>query len=468
MKDATTKESATGSEESENSQPIPVPDPEIESNLENTQPETETKLRDFLLEGLSSSHPAIPGKRTFHLHVLMSTERRCSTLFPYASGRRRPKVKVLAKDIVVILSEGKEKVEEEGKGRDRVMICGIEAALYRIPQTTSGILYVSKVDSTGYGTKPNVTGVLVRRLISYFIDEWMDGDRVRYLWVQLFARAQGEYLFLGSKSWKGKRILGDVGLCGWWKRCLGDIKGQEGEVRMRRWYLMAGLSETEAEEALGAGEGGNKGVWEYGHPYGQKEVPLPCPEGEEGEGYLGRIIPNFEDDPKSRFLEELGNDEVVRMRSPERKRARIEKEGEGEKRKGGEMGKVGVEEFWERMGFRQECVSGAVTGFYTVLAWRGTKRVRKGNIVGEVREKTVERILGLLKSGLIEFSCEEKAKKATLIVENTIRGLCESVYDEHVYGGVSINNPVKIDLNLKITSTGELSHVTKLVPRRKK
>ena len=467
MKDAT-KESTSGSTESENSQPLPVPDPKIERKLEKaaeTPPGVQTKLRDFLLEGLLSSHPAIPGKRTFHLHVLMSTERRCSTLFPYASGRRKQKVKVVVKDILVILSEGKEKVEE-GTGRDRVMTCGIEAALYRIPQTTSGILYVSKVDSTGYGTKPSVTGVLVRRLISYFIDEWMDGDRVRYLWVQLFARAQGEYLFLGSKEWKGKRILGDVGLCGWWKRCLGDIKGQEGEVRVRRWYLMAGLGETEAEAALRSGEGGKKGVWEYGHPYGQKEVPLPCPAGEEGEGYLGRIIPKFEDDPKSRFLEELGNDEGGRMRSPERKRARLEKEGEGEreKRGGGEILKVGVDEFWERMGFRQECVSGAVTGFYTVIAWRRNERgVVEREVEGEVSWKTVERILGLLKSGGTDFSSEEKAERGTFMVENTIKGLCSTVYDEHVYGTVSINNPYPVKLTGR-----ELSHVTKLVPRRKK
>lgn len=442
---------------------------------------TEVNLRDYLLAGLSSS--GVPGRRKFHLHVLVGGERRCGTLYPYASGRKQ-KVRVGLRDVVVVLSE-----EREGA---RVITCGIEAALYRIPETSSGILYVSKVDSTGHGMKPSVTGVLVRRFVGFFVDgetrnRWIG---VRNMWVHVFARAQGEYLFLGSKGWKGKRVLGDVGLCGWWKRCLGDVGGSSG---VRRWYMMAGLSEGEAEEALRE----KAGKWEYGHPYGQKEVPLPCPG---GEGCLGRMIPCFEDDPKSRFMDELANDEGGVVRSPEKKRRRIDG-GEQKARVPGELGKVGVDEFWERMGFRQECVAGAVTGFYTVLAWGsgdesgdGIGKPRRG----EVSDKTVQRVIGLLKSGGIDFSTEERAERATEVVESTIKGLCEGILYEPEIGDrektperrtaavVELTpNPfpepvASLDTYLdyiygrtesegssSIISPAEASHVTTLVPRRK-
>jgi regulator of Ty1 transposition protein 109 len=455
-----------------------------------SQTRTETNLRDFLLDGLSSSQPGIPGRRTFHLHVLVGAERRSGTLFPYASGRKKQKVRVWVRDVVVVLSEEKEEGKDEDVGA-RVMTCGIEAALYRIPQTSSGILYISKVDSTGHGMKPSVTGVLVRRFVSFFVggevrDGWLG---VKHLWVHVFARAQGEYLFLGSKGWKGKRVLGDVGLCGWWKRCLGDVGS--GEERVRRWYVMPGLSESEAEEALREEKG--KGKWSYGHPYGQKEVPLPCPE---AEGHLGRIIPSFEDDAKSRFLDELANDEGGVLRSPERKRARVEKVV------GGEIGKVGVDEFWERMGFRQECGAGAVTGFYTLLVWGesegGSGKARRG----EVSDKIVQRVIGLLKAGGIEFSTEHKAERATEVVESTIKGLCEGIYYEpdsdarektperrtqhvladltpnpfpepvasldtyydYIYASRMIDNPVPI---ISSNTPVHPSQVTKLVPRRK-
>jgi regulator of Ty1 transposition protein 109 len=500
------------------SSPLPVQNPIIHPKIEKgkapqtqtetqTQINTEIKLRDFLLDGLSSS--PIPGKRRFHLHVLVSAERRCGSLFPYASsdGRRKQKVRVGVRDIVVILSEEKGNQDDDTRP-GRVITCGIEAALYRIPQTSSGILYVSKVDSTGHGMKPSVTGVLVRRFLSFFVDveargRWMGGDTVKNLWVHVFARAQGEYLFFGSKEWKGKRVLGDVGLCGWWKRCLGDV-GDEDEgrgVRIRRWYLMPGLNEREAEEALGKRDG--KGKWEYGHPYGQKDVELPCPPGDdgEGEGYLGRVIPYFEDDPKSRFLDELANDEGGLLRSPERKKPRLEKSS----KRVGEIGRVGADEFWERMGFRQECVAGAVTGFYTMVVWGGCEGEGSEGAIGkakrgEVSDKIVERVLDLLKCGVVEFSTEEKAERATEVVENAIRGLCEGIYYrteiedrektperktqpqlsdltpnpfpepvasldtyyEHIYGVRTTEHAVAI-----ISRSMGSSHVTRLVPRRK-
>lgn len=348
-----------------------------------------TGLRDHLLEALSRH----PGRRTFHVHVLVSAPEKTSELYPYATPRVR---KVYLQQVLVILSE-----EEEGKAR--VIVAGIEAAVYRIPQTSSGILYVSKVDSTGQAAAPSPTGLLVRSFVGYYVNPKTRPIEARYLWVQLFARAQEQYLFLGSKEWKGKKALGDVKLCGWWKTCLErvveQVEGDE-DVKVKMYYVLPGYSEREAEEMI-RNKGGRK--WEYGHPYDQTEVPMPCPEGRERP--LGRTIPHFEDDAKSRFLDEMGS----------------------------EMERVSNEEFWERMSFRQECAAGAVTGYFTVVVWGGG--TRPGSETGQVSRELKKRIMGMLGSGM-DFSSPERAARATAMLERMCDGFGE------VHGTVGTNNDV--------------------------
>ena len=43
------------------------------------------------------------------------------------------------------------------------------------------------------------------------------------LWLQLFARAQGQYLFPNSSEYEGKKPLTDVKLCSWWKRMFSEV-----------------------------------------------------------------------------------------------------------------------------------------------------------------------------------------------------------------------------------------------------
>ena len=385
-----------------------------------------------------------------------------------------------------------------------MIVAGIQATVYNIPLTSSAILYISKVDSTGQASAPSPTALLVRSFIRYYVDPKTRPVDATYLWVQLFARAQDQYLFLGSKDYQAKKPLGDAKLCGWWRACLARAVQDIQDVSVKMYYLLPGYNEKEAEDMLRCAEA----KWEYGHPYSQKEVPMPCPLPSGGEDTedgrnLGRFIPYFDDDAKSRFLDEIGCS--TELRSPQKKK---NTEKEEPNRPLGEMARVSTDEFWERMSFRQECVSGAVTGFFTVVVWCSKPRSRSipplAPQAGQVSPQINKRIITLLCSGL-DFSTEEKATKGTELLESTIRGLCEGLvpvvatttttdderpktperklhghvpdvspnpfaepitsletYHQHIYGKVTTANEIST------RKSEESSRVTKLEVRRKK
>jgi len=386
---------------------------------------------------------------------------------------------VYAQDILVILSEqgvkdestitptieqadkGKDenadassssKIKEEGGGGGelvppRVIVTAIEATLYNIPHTSSAIFYVSKVDSSGQASAPSPTAALVRALLKYYVDPATRPVDAEHLWVQLFARAQSQYLFPDSADFEGKKPLSDTKLCAWWRRVLTrvvvDLMSDEEKVREREmdakmYYILPGYGEEEAEHTLriaGVPLPESKVAWKYGHPYSQKNIPHPCPTPTEGHN-LGHYIPSFDDDPKSRFIDEIAYTTDGEIKSPQRKRARTLDGSTSRTRAAteqptaegplGELGKVSPDEFWERMSFRQECVAGAVTGFFTVIVT--CKRGGGGAECGEtglVASQVNKRVLTTLTG--VEFSTVERARKATETVEAAIRGLCEGI-----------------------------------------
>jgi hypothetical protein len=114
-----------------------------------------------------------------------------------------------------------------------VLIVALQAYLYTVPSSSLSILYISKVDTSGYSTsRLSLTKKLMTTFISYHLDAGRVSNRVQ---VALFARSQGQYLFPNSVQGGGKRVGGGLKLCGWWKgvyeevvRCL-RAKGGKGE-----------------------------------------------------------------------------------------------------------------------------------------------------------------------------------------------------------------------------------------------
>ncbi|KAH9851580.1 histone acetylation protein-domain-containing protein [Lenzites betulinus] len=414
--------------------------------------ESRRALRDKLLAALAD----LPGTRTFHVHVLTSSPRKHNGLFPYV----RPRPRAYLQDVFILLSE------QATPDAPRVLVTALEASIYHIPATASCVLYVSKVDASGHASAPAPTATLVRAFLTFYADPATRPLAVRTLWVQLFARAQGQYLFPNSAQWEGKRPLSDVRLCAWWRRIFGDVAAEVqrrlgGGGKVGLWYVLPGYGELEATHTLGRAFSGaednaaGRVQWKYGHPYSQTDIPLPC-RGSQDAGetpHLGHFIPWFDDDPKSRFIDEVAlitNSEGVR--SPERKRPRAstgsgetranrEKERE-EKEKSkderpypsGELAQVSADEFWERMSFRQECVAGAVTGFFSmgihtppaadVAADKTSQPSPLAPQPGQIAPRMVRRIVATLMNQH-EFSTRERAVRATETLESAIKGLCE-------------------------------------------
>lgn len=425
-------------------------------------------LRDILLDALRT----LPGTREFHIHVLQSSPRRNTSLFQFA----KPRPRAYVQDVLVLLSE------QANPDAPRVLVTAIEGNLYHIPSTSSAILYVCKVDSTGQTSGISPTRALVRAFLNYYADPTTRPINTRHLWIQLFARAQGQYLFPNSAQFEGKRPLNDVKLCAWWKRVLSQVALDVADATnspssntpnspaspltttIKAYYVLPGYSQLEAEYSLKVVS--SDVAWEYGHPYTLQKSCLPCPPDTQFRN-LGHYIPYFDDDPKSRFLDEIAYTTGGEVKSPVRKRARTatsadyakqrdsvdddkdrEKDNGKEKEKDdrplGELGKVTPDEFWERMSFRQECVAGAVTGFFTLVVstmaqtqkteGEGQSRPQLQHVApsplepqpGQVSSQINKRILTALTTG-VEFSTAERAIKATETLENTIKRLCEGI-----------------------------------------
>ena len=416
-------------------------------------------LRDSLLDALKS----LPGTREFHIHTLVSLPSKSQELFPYVSPRPR----VWEQHIIVLASE------QTSVAQPRVFVTAVEAYFYVIPSTRSGILYISKVDSTGQGHKPSPTSTIVKQFIQFYVDPDTrpnlggTSSLAEHVWVHVFARAQGQYLFPNSAHFHGKKPLSDVKLCGWWKSIVTSVVEQlskrgarkEGE-RIRLWYLLPGLNELEAFQALrstsstslnpSTGSDPSSITWTYGHPSTQKfddvdAILLPCPTDDKGGvsdgGYnLGRFIPSFEDDPKARFMDEIAhttNTEVVK--SPVRKKAKkapdegVHEVGKKDGSWMGELEKVTPEEYWERMSFRQECVAGIVTGFFAMGYVSFPTRLGVGGMdstlasqPGQVSSNITKRVMNSLMTG-IEFSTVDKAVRGTETLEGAIKGMCEGI-----------------------------------------
>ncbi|KAI0366594.1 hypothetical protein BV20DRAFT_632850 [Pilatotrama ljubarskyi] len=418
-------------------------------------------LRDKLLAALAD----LPGTRTFHLHALTSAPRKHNGLFPYVHPRPRTYIQ----DVFILLSE------QASPDSPRVLVTAIEASVYSIPSTSCGVLYISKVDSSGHASAPSPTAALVRAFLTYYADPATRPIAVRHLWVQLFARAQGQYLFPNSAEYAGKRPLSDVKLCAWWKRIFSEVAADvdarlKGSGKIRLYYILPGYSELEAAHSLGhalsralpAESPAGAVQWEYGHPYSQTDIPVPCPRPQDAQEppHLGYVIPWFDDDPKSRFIDEIAhttNSEGVR--SPKRKRPRAltgsgphgetrqvkerdqdedkEKEKNDRRHAEGELAEVSPDEFWERMSFRQECGAGAVTGFFTMAISTPAPVEASANDKekatppsplapqpGQLAHRLVRRIVATLMNHH-EFSTHERAVRATETLESAIKGLCE-------------------------------------------
>ncbi|KAI0848597.1 histone acetylation protein-domain-containing protein [Daldinia vernicosa] len=249
---------------------------------------------------------------------------------------------------------------KEGAHLDKqVLVLGLEIYIYTTSFST--IIFVSKADSTGYLNLLNLpkgTPSPIREVTTCFL-AFLVANRRRQrkqLVVNLFARAQSQYLFPGSVENSGKHVLDDRGLVKWWCRVLNSLlEGTDYQDVRAPWdaihgYLVIpGLDNYETRAFLPRTSLATSN-WTLNHPL-EKISPYANDPSNFGSNVHPRsLIPTFPDDPKARFVQEL-------------------EESIAEKAKllnGWKTPKT-LDQFWEMMAFRQECSSGRLTGFMWVV-----------------------------------------------------------------------------------------------------
>lgn len=237
--------------------------------------------------------------------------------------------------------------------KEQVLALALEIYIYTTAHTS--IVFVAKADSTGYlgllGL-PKGTPSPIREITTAFISYLVANRRRKGIQcvVNLFARAQSQYLFPGSVNNNGKHVLDDRGLVKWWCRVLSPLLEEKGNDKntwnnIHAYLIIPGLDHYETRAFLPR-TSSTATSWTLGHPlehispyssdrvtYGSY-IPPRC------------LIPTYPDDPKARFVEELEDSTPERL-----------------KLLSGWKSPTTLDQFWEMMAYRQECSSGRMTGF---------------------------------------------------------------------------------------------------------
>lgn len=368
-----------------------------------------------LLDDVLSKLSTLPGRRRLTATVLISQPRKkaAANVFPYAP--KIEDVQAIEQEVLLLIAENKGTQQTQDQSQSDgplpssgAYVAAIEANLYIFPTTHSVIVYISKVDTTGQGQRPSPTRAATVALLEHIVRRWFAGSPSEgspgwNVWVHLFARAQNQYLFPASIEHPGKKVLSDAGLVKWWKAVMDDFvsacakdekNSSSGRLRAEPYVILPGATDDEAMHLLRIPlrkpEATTGYDWRYGHPY--STMPSSTSASLATFPLLSRcsppsileLIPYFPDDPKSRFIAELMDSHTTvsgTIIPPPAKRRRIDEQGTSQPAESSEttnlldqneslwvdpLESVSIEEFWERMTFRQECSLGAVVAFFVV------------------------------------------------------------------------------------------------------
>ncbi|KAK3324900.1 histone acetylation protein-domain-containing protein [Apodospora peruviana] len=245
------------------------------------------------------------------------------------------------------VTTGADEAKDTETRKRQVLAFAVEIFIFTTAYQTT--FFVSKADSTGFLgllNLPKGSPSPIREVTSTFFSYLVEHRRRKNTQsvVNLFARAQAQYLFPASVENKGKHVLDDWGLVRWWCRVLNPLlESQKRELweSSKGYLIVPGLEESEMRALVPRTSTSLKN-WVIGHPMerishytGEFDwVPPRC------------LIPKYPDDPKSRFRDEL-DEEATKWK----------------KDMGTWKSVKTLSQFWEMMAFRQECSSGRLTGF---------------------------------------------------------------------------------------------------------
>ncbi|KAI3492092.1 hypothetical protein L1887_43381 [Cichorium endivia] len=442
---------------------------------------------------LEASPPAVAEPGTLRCHTLFSIPRQVKSLYPLAHihphdiehNKRAASIAAFEEQIFITASwfpkksaAGQADPKAGGDADATLLVLAMELYLYTIPESGAAVLYVSKLDSSGFGPRlfrpPCAIRCPARCLVTKRGLETRSPPRCRRPSHSTLRPFDTGIL---TRARQGSRMC----RCIYWRAGAPVRKahGLQGDIDARAFYLIPGYSKAEShplvplvrESDSAPSRSGSAGRaehvlsqagWVYGHPYSaagascaDKDLP-PLPlhwqtssfvvssSGESSkviqepgsDGYDPRkvrtvptLMPHFSDDPKTRFLDEMAGDahehsgwkkkashapgvtqeekqngiekhldlttsEASNKRpagdegdnSASQKRAKTEESSEAGGSTGGSgvplvtlralmrerelMDDLPIDEFWERMAFRQECCAGNAVGVLVILFTR--------------------------------------------------------------------------------------------------
>jgi len=220
---------------------------------------------------------------------------------------------------------------------------GLEVHEYYMIEGETLNIYISKVDTTGCipTTKNNNNISATKQLISSYINYHLEEKtqpRNKYINIHIFARSQPQYLFTKSSKNPNKHVLKDIDLLKWWKRVLEQtfLITTNNIHNIKKWYYIPGEFKKDDNEY----------DWIYGYPY-------------DNESNANDVIPKFDDDAKTRWLNHLGNND--------------------------DDDHINVKEFWEMISIGNEFSGGKIAGFF----WVNIEREKGKNLKDEEYESIV-------------------------------------------------------------------------------
>lgn len=299
-----------------------------------------------LFKELSNSLP----NHTFRLLYIKSEPKQCNTIIKFNSHHSKfpnPDITIKIKHFLTIIDDV-----------TLIPLVGIEVYSYLLITKDNVIqyLFVSKIDTTGCLTiKVNVSGVMTTFLrflmtfnhssITYRqkgvtstttikkIHKLIEKPRANYTTIQLpsafktkislFTKSSNQYFFPNSDKNPHKHLIDGDKLLKWWLNVLDNAVSQS-DVSFDKKLIIPGSSTSNKYLLDG---------WKLGSIYG------------EGTPMAIYSIPNFPDDPKTRFLEFL----IIENRA-----------------------KLDLDQYYLELGFRQEFRLGNVVGIIGCeLDWYG-------------------------------------------------------------------------------------------------
>ena len=349
--------------------------------------------RDTLLASLERAvqerPPALTESGNLRIQTMFGVPRRTNSIYPLAHAGESDPLGTWQEHILITAGW-------EPHGGSERLFYALELYVYTLPAQSAALVYVSKLDSTGFGPaivsrsirthlgnkwrdSPSLISTLTAASIEYFCSRRHWEFAVEHVSLHIFARSQAAYLFPASPKNKCKRVLSDTGLIRWWRSCVTEAILMTRASRIDAYYTVPGLALLDSHPLvpLPSDRIATAG-WRYGHPYGADEnndrPPLPLhPNSSEKRNSNGSwfpqkqtvatTVPVFPDDPKGRFVSELANQAhgpgvALPTRSAHADRSALMERHVLER--------TSIDAYWEALGFRQECSSGNIAGVFIV------------------------------------------------------------------------------------------------------